>query len=88
VFGWGINVSAALNIQLPWHTEQYNDDVLGGQFTYGEGIGHYGNDTDFFPTDAAFGNNGELEALPYYERSGATLTTGCPAGARREPSAG
>jgi hypothetical protein len=66
VFGWGLNLSAALNIKLPWHTDEYQDDVLGGQFTYGEGIGHYGNDTDFFATDAAFGNNGNLEALPYY----------------------
>jgi hypothetical protein len=66
VFGWGLNLSAAMNIKLPWKTDEYKDDVLGGQFTYGEGIGHYGNDTDFFATDAAFGNNGDLEALPYY----------------------
>jgi len=66
VFGWGLNIAGTLNIKLPWKTDDVKADVLGGQFTYGEGLGRYGNDSGFFPTDAAFNSNGDLKALPYY----------------------
>ena len=49
VFGWGLNLAATLNIKLPWKTDDVKEDVLGGQFTYGEGLGRYGNDSGFFP---------------------------------------
>jgi uncharacterized small protein (DUF1192 family) len=66
VFGWGLNLAGTLNIKLPWKTDDVKADVLGGQFTYGEGLGRYGNDSGFFPTDAAFNSSGDLKALPYY----------------------
>ncbi len=66
VFGWGLNLGATLNIKLPWKADDVKADVLGGQFTYGEGIGRYGNDSGFFNTDAAFNSSGNLKALPYY----------------------
>jgi hypothetical protein len=49
---------------LPW--KPGGGDLLGAQLTYGEGIGRYGNDSSFFPTDAAYNSQGDLEALPYF----------------------
>jgi len=64
VFGWGLNLGGALIFRLPWR--ERNEDLLGAQFTYGHGIGRYGNDSGFFATDAAFNPSGDLVALPYY----------------------
>jgi hypothetical protein len=58
VFGWGVNLSAGLDI-----TERDALQVLG---VYGEGVGGMGNDTSFLNSDAAFKSNGQLEALPYW----------------------
>lgn len=54
--GWGFNLSAVL---LPW-----GRDSLQAQLTYGEGIFRYCND-DFVNNDAAFDEDGDLEAIPY-----------------------
>ena len=61
VFGWGVNLSA--NIDL---TEKDYLQMLG---VYGRGVGGMGNDTSFLNSDAAFKNNGDLEALPYWSAS-------------------
>jgi len=58
VFGWGLNLSAGLDI-----TEKDSLQALG---VYGEGIGGLGNDSGFFSTDAAFDADGDLQPLPYY----------------------
>jgi len=57
-FGFGLNLGGSLNV--------FAADLMQGQLTYGQGLGRYGNDTGFFPTDAAFNSNGSLIALPYY----------------------
>ena len=58
VFGWGVNLSVGLDLTA-------NDTVqlLG---VYGHGVGGMGNDTSFLNSDAAFRNDGSLEALPYW----------------------
>jgi hypothetical protein len=58
VFGWGVNLSAGLDI-----TENNSLQLLG---VYGHGVGGLGNDAGFFNSDAAFKSNGDLEALPYW----------------------
>ncbi len=63
-FGWGLNLAGGVNVGLPWSDERR--DLLLGQITYGEGLGRYGNDSGFFPTDAAFNSRGNLVALPYF----------------------
>ena len=63
-FGWGLNLGGGVDVGVPWGTAR--EDLLLGQLTYGEGIGRYGNDSGFFATDAAFDNQGELVALPYF----------------------
>jgi hypothetical protein len=57
-FGWGVNLSAGLDLGK-------NDTVqlLG---VYGEGVGGQGNDAGFLNSDAAFSASGDLEALPYW----------------------
>ena len=52
VFGWGLNLAGDSHLGLPWRDT--SGDLLGGQLTYGEGIGRYGNDSGFFATDAAY----------------------------------
>jgi hypothetical protein len=64
VFGWGLNLAGNLIITLPW--KDTVSDWIGAQFTYGEGIGRYGNDSGFFATDAAYTSGGDLRALPYF----------------------
>ena len=64
VFGWGLNLAGEVFFSLPW--KPGGGDLLGAQLTYGEGIGRYGNDSSFFPTDAAYNSQGDLEALPYF----------------------
>jgi|WetSurMetagenome_2_1015567.scaffolds.fasta_scaffold10740_3 hypothetical protein len=56
-FGWGANLS--------WVFDVGERDSLLGQLTYGEGIGRYSNDA-FSNMDAAFNNDGNLKALPYF----------------------
>lgn len=58
VFGWGVNLSAGLDLG-----ENDSVQLLG---VYGEGVGGQGNDAGFFNADAAFDANGTLEALPYW----------------------
>jgi hypothetical protein len=62
VFGWGLNLSAVLNV--------FEKDSVQAQLTYGKGIFHFCNDnftiTDVFNGgDAAFNNAGQLRALAY-----------------------
>ena len=57
VLGWGLNLSSALTL--------FEKDSVQAQVTYGEGIFRYSND-DFFPNDAAFDSDGDLQALPYF----------------------
>jgi hypothetical protein len=58
VLGWGVNLSLGLDL-----TDHDFLQVLG---VYGHGVGGMGNDTSFLNSDAAFKNNGDLEALPYW----------------------
>ena len=57
VVGGGMNLSGALQV--------FGRDNVIAQLTYGTGIGHYGNDSSSFETDAAFDSSGNLVALPY-----------------------
>lgn len=57
-FGWGTNLSGTFDV--------FEHDTVLAQLTYGKGIGRYGNDTSFFKTDAAFDENGDLQALEYF----------------------
>jgi hypothetical protein len=61
VFGWGVNLSAGLDI-----TAADTVQLLG---VYGHGVGGMGNDTSFLNSDAAFDSSGELKALPYWSVS-------------------
>jgi hypothetical protein len=56
--GWGLNAGGSYNLTA--------NDTLLGLVNYGEGIGGMGNDASFVNSDAAFNENGELEALPYW----------------------
>ena len=56
-FGWGLSLSGAFNL--------CETDSLQAQVTYGEGIFRYVND-DFVNNDAAFDQNGELTAIPFF----------------------
>jgi len=58
VFGWGFNVGAGIDIT--------KNDSVQTLVVYGEGIGALGNDSGFDNTDAAFDDDGDLEALPYF----------------------
>jgi hypothetical protein len=62
VFGWGLNLSASLNV--------FEKDSVQAQVTYGQGIFHFCNDNftydNFNGGDAAFNNNGDLRALAYF----------------------
>jgi gas vesicle protein len=58
VFGWGVNLSAGLDIG--------KNDTLQALAVYGEGVGGMGNDTSFLNSDAAFSSTGSLVALPYW----------------------
>ena len=58
VLGWGFNVGAGFDIT--------KNDSLQALVVYGEGIGALGNDSGFDNTDAAFNDDGDLEALPYF----------------------
>lgn len=58
VFGWGFNVGASFDIT--------KNDSMQALVVYGEGIGALGNDSGFDNTDAAFNDDGDLEALPYF----------------------
>ena len=57
VFGWGVNVSAGLDLG-----RRTSLQLLA---VYGEGVGGQGNDAGFVNSDAAFDATGDLEALPY-----------------------
>jgi hypothetical protein len=57
VFGWGLNLSAAINV--------FESDSVQGQLTYGEGLFRYFND-DFVNNDAAFDRSGNLTAIPAF----------------------
>jgi hypothetical protein len=57
-FGWGLNLSGGFKV--------LKRDTVQAQVTYGEGIGNYGNDSSFDETDAAFDEDGDLVALPYF----------------------
>ncbi|HTL57719.1 MAG TPA: DcaP family trimeric outer membrane transporter [Candidatus Limnocylindrales bacterium] len=61
VFGWGVNLSANIDIT--------KKDYLQFLGVYGEGVGGMGNDTSFLNSDAAFGTDGSLHALPYWSAS-------------------
>jgi hypothetical protein len=61
VFGWGVNLSVGLDVT--------KNDFLQLLGVYGHGVGGMGNDTSFLNSDAAFRNNGTLEALPYWSTS-------------------
>lgn len=56
-FGWGLSLSGAFNLG--------ENDSLQAQVTYGEGIFRYIND-DFVNNDAAFDQNGDLTAIPFF----------------------
>ena len=58
VFGWGVNLSAGLDLT--------KNDYLQMLGVYGHGVGGMGNDTSFLNSDAAFNSNGDLEALKYW----------------------
>jgi hypothetical protein len=58
VLGWGFNVGAGIDIT--------KNDSVQALFVYGEGIGALGNDSGFDNTDAAFDDDGNLQALPYF----------------------
>jgi hypothetical protein len=58
VLGWGVNAGAGLDIT--------KNDSVQALLVYGEGIGALGNDAGFDNTDAAFDDEGNLEALPYF----------------------
>jgi hypothetical protein len=58
VVGWGFNLGGGYNLT--------DSDTLLGLVNYGEGIGGLGNDSSFANSDAAFDENGELVALPYW----------------------
>jgi hypothetical protein len=58
VFGWGVNLSAGLDLS--------KNDSLQLLGVYGHGVGGQGNDSGFVNSDAAFKTNGDLEALPYW----------------------
>jgi hypothetical protein len=60
-FGWGVNLGAGLDLG-----EADAVQLLG---VYGEGVGGQGNDAGFLNSDAAFNDNGSLEALPYWSAS-------------------
>jgi hypothetical protein len=62
VLGWGFNVGAGFDIT--------KNDSLQALVVYGEGIGALGNDSGFDNTDAAFDDDGNLEALPYFSVMG------------------
>jgi hypothetical protein len=56
VLGWGLNLSASLNL--------FERDSVQAQLTYGDGIFHFCND-NFFNGDAAYDPAGNLQALEY-----------------------
>jgi len=58
VLGWGVNVGAGIDVT--------RNDSVQALLVYGEGIGALGNDAGFDNTDAAFDDEGNLEALPYF----------------------
>jgi hypothetical protein len=58
VLGWGFNIGAGIDIT--------KNDSIQALLVYGEGIGALGNDSGFDNTDAAFDDDGNLQALPYY----------------------
>jgi hypothetical protein len=58
VLGWGVNIGAGIDIT--------KNDSVQALLVYGEGIGALGNDAGFDNTDAAFDEDGNLEALPYF----------------------
>lgn len=58
VVGWGFNLGGSYNVTA--------SDTLLALANYGEGIGGMGNDSGFANSDAAFDENGDLEALPYW----------------------
>ncbi len=62
VFGWGVNLGAALDL-----TKRDFLQLLG---VYGYGVGGLGNDTSFLNSDAGFDLNGRLKALPYWSAMG------------------
>jgi hypothetical protein len=70
VFGWGVNLSAGLDL-----TQNDTMQLLG---VYGHGVGGMGNDTSFLDSDAAFRNDGSLEALPYWSTSFGFTHRWCP----------
>jgi hypothetical protein len=58
VNGWGVNLGTSIKVA--------GKDKLILLGVYGDGIGGLGNDTGFFNVDAAFDENGDLVALPYW----------------------
>lgn len=56
-FGWGVNLSGALNL--------FEKDKLSAQLTYGEGIARYINDLSGTDMDAAL-DGARLEAIPIW----------------------
>ncbi|MCU0789492.1 MAG: DcaP family trimeric outer membrane transporter [Nitratireductor sp.] len=58
VVGWGFNLGGSYNLTTA--------DTLLVLVNYGEGIGGLGNDASFVNSDAAFDENGDLVALPYW----------------------
>jgi hypothetical protein len=56
-FGWGLSLSAALNL--------FENDKLSAQVTYGEGVARYINDLSGENLDAALDGN-RLEAIPVF----------------------
>lgn len=56
-FGWGVSVSAALNV--------FEKDKLSAQATYGEGVARYINDLSGESLDAAI-NRGEFDTVPVF----------------------
>ena len=58
VFGWGVNLSAGVDVS--------KNDSLQLLGVYGHGVGGQGNDAGFHNSDAAFDDDGDLEALPYW----------------------
>jgi hypothetical protein len=56
-FGWGVNLSGALNL--------FEKDKLSAQVTYGQGVARYINDLSGTNMDAAL-DGGRLEAIPVW----------------------
>lgn len=57
VLGWGVNLSAGLNV--------FERDSVQGQVTYGDGVFHFIND-NFSNNDAAYDSDGKLQAIPCF----------------------